>query len=457
MRRRIFLLAITVFATVLAMTSMTNKVAFAHNTFVESNPSNGATLTSSPSVWVVTFAKSVPLSSASGEVIKGDGVRTKLAPPTYGATEFIIQFALPANLSGSITTRWRLVSVDGHVISGRIRFTVAQLPATTVPATSPSIAPPAIQATTTTVNTDVSTIQQTDEGASDLETARRALRFGNYLGLVLLLGLLFTEIHLANGAISLTLGRRLLWAAVGLMASTSFANIALFLRDTNDFSTHLVSRIWNLTDTTPGSMLMVKMLLSLLCIMILARPLREAVIDAGQKRLLYASISMYLITVAYLGHSRSQDLPIIGIPIGALHIASMSIWIGGLLALLFVVLPNVSISQSITAFRRFGPAAEKIVLAIVITGFIQSVRLHHGVSSLFTTTHGQLLLGKVLIVGVMVWMASRNRALLPQSHDLSEKDALLLRQTLVRSTALESVLAFVVLGLTAILSSSAPT
>lgn len=457
MRRRIFLLAITVFATVLAMTFMTDKAAFAHNTFLESDPADNSIVNLAPDMWKVTFAKSVPLSSASGEIINGDNVRSQLPAPSHGATDAIIQFVLPAKLSGVITARWRLVSVDGHVISGRIRFTVAQLPATTVPATSPSTAPPAIQVTTTTVSTDVSTIQQTDAGASDLETARRALRFGNYLGLVLLLGLLFTEIHLANGAISLTLCRRLLWAAVGLMASTSFANIALFLRDTNDFSTHLVSRIWNLTDTTPGSMLMVKMLLSLLCIMILARPLRDAIIDAGQMRLLYATLSMYLITVAYLGHSRSQDLPIIGIPIGALHIASMSIWIGGLLALLFVVLPNVSTSQSITAFRRFGPAAEKFVLAIAITGFIQSVRLHHGVSSLFTTTHGQLLLIKVLIVGVMLWMASRNRALLPQSHDLSEKDALLLRQTLVRSAAFESVLAFVVLGLTAILSGSAPT
>lgn len=448
---------LTAVVAVLSMSFLTSSSALAHNTFVESNPSNGATLTSSPSVWVVTFAKSVPLSSASGEVINGDGVRTELASPTHGATESIIQFTLPANLSGSITTRWRLVSVDGHVISSRVGFTIAQLPATTVPATSPSTAPPAIQVTTTTVSADVSTIQQTDEGASDLETARRALRFGNYLGLILLLGMLFTEIHLANGAISLTIGRRMLWAAVGLMATTSFANVVLFLRDTNDFSSDIISRFWNLTDTTPGSMLVIKMILSILCVAILLRPLREASLDVGQKRLLYATISMYLITVAYLGHSRSQDVPWLGIPMGVLHIASMSMWIGGLVALLFVVMPNVSTSQSITAFRRFGPAAEKIVVAIVITGVIQSIRLHHGVSSLFSTTHGQLLLIKVLIVGVMVWLASRNRASLPQSNNLSEKDALLLRQTLVRSTALESLLALVVLGLTAVLSGSAPT
>ena len=458
MNRRIFLLVLTVLSTVFAMTFLTGQVAFAHNTFVDSNPADNAILNVAPNMWVVTFAKSVPLSSASGEVINGDNVRSQLPAPTHGSTDAVIQFVLPTNLSGAITARWRLVSVDGHVISGRINFTINS---TTIGSTASTISastvPPAIQVTSTTVSTNVSTIQNTEEVTSGLEMTRRALRFGNYLGLVLLLGMLFTEIHLANGAISLTFGRRLLWTAVGLMASSSFANIALFLRDTNDFSTHLLSRIWNLADTTPGSMLVVKMLLSVLCVMILVRPLREAVLDAGHKRLLYATISMYLITVSYLGHSRSQDLPIIGIPIGVLHIASMSIWIGGLLALLFVVLPNVSISQSITAFRRFGPAAEKIVIAIVATGVIQSLRLHHGVSSLFTTTHGQLLLLKVLIVGAMVWLASRNRASLPQSNDLSEKAALQLRQTLVRSTALESVLALVVLVLTAIMSGSSPT
>jgi copper transport protein len=458
MNRRIFLLVLTVLSTVFAMTFLTGRVAFAHNTFVDSNPADNAILNVAPNMWIVTFAKSVPLSSASGEVINGDNVRSQLPAPTHGSTDAVIQFALPANLSGAITTRWRLVSVDGHVISGRINFTINSTTISSTASTiSTSTVPPAIQVTTTTVSTDVSMVQNTEDVTSGLETTRRALRFGNYLGLVLLLGMLFTEIHLANGAISLTIGRRMMWTALGLMVSTSFANVVLFLRDTNDFSTHLLSRIWNLADTTPGSMLIVKMLLSVLCVMILVRPLREFTLDKSQRQLLYATVSMYLITVAYLGHSRSQDLPLIGIPMGALHIAAMSIWIGGLIALLFVLLPNVSAGQSITAFRRFGPAAEKIVIAIVATGVIQTLRLHHGVSSLFTTTHGLLLLLKVLIVGAMVWLASRNRASLPQSNDLSEKAAHRLRHTLVRSTALESALALVVLGLTAIISGSSPT
>lgn len=457
MKHRAILLTLAVVSAVFALTFMTSRAAFAHNTFVDSNPAANAVLNDAPTVWSITFAKSVPLSSASGEVINGDNVRSQLPTPTHGTTDAVIQFTLPANLSGNITARWRLVSVDGHVISGRIAFSISSNTSSTTMPVSTTTVSPTPQATTTTVNSEVSTIQQEEVASTDVEMTRRILRWGNYLGLILLLGMLFTELYLANGAIALTLGRRAIQAGLGLMTVTSFVNVILFLRDTNDFSAGIFSRIWNLTDTTPGSMLLVKLFLSLLCIMILSRPLREASFTLAEKRLLSVTSSMYLIAMTYLGHSRSQDIPWIGIPAGVLHIAAMAIWIGGLLALLFVVLPNVNTVQSITAFRRFGPAAEKIVILIVVTGFIQSLRLHHGVSTLFTTSHGQLLLIKVLFVGVMVWLASQNRASLPPSSDLSEKNALGLRHVLVRSTALESLLALVVLSLTAIIAGSPPT
>ena len=45
--------------------------ALAHNAFDSSSPSEGDLLETSPSGWTITFTKSVPLDSFSGEVING--------------------------------------------------------------------------------------------------------------------------------------------------------------------------------------------------------------------------------------------------------------------------------------------------------------------------------------------------------------------------------------------------
>jgi methionine-rich copper-binding protein CopC len=104
--------------------------ALAHNTFDSSSPSEGDALEISPSNWTITFAKSVPLDSFSGEVINGDGIRTQLTSPTHGATDNIVVVSLPTSLTGAITARWKLVSSDGHVVSGRVAFSVNTTSAT---------------------------------------------------------------------------------------------------------------------------------------------------------------------------------------------------------------------------------------------------------------------------------------------------------------------------------------
>ena len=64
--------------------------ALAHNSFDSSSPADGEVLEGAPSTWTVTFAKSVPLESFSGEVINGDGIRTQLSNPTLGSSDNIV-------------------------------------------------------------------------------------------------------------------------------------------------------------------------------------------------------------------------------------------------------------------------------------------------------------------------------------------------------------------------------
>jgi putative copper export protein len=166
---------------------------------------------------------------------------------------------------------------------------------------------------------------------------------------------------------------------------------------------------------------------------------------------------MFLVTLAYGGHSRSQSLPWLGIPVDALHVTSMAIWIGGLITMLLVVIPNISHDKAINAFQRFSYIAERSVIVLVITGVIQMTRLHYGVSTLFTSTHGLLLLGKLIIVALMLRLAAKNRSVLVRKTSASLTNPLKLRAQLMRSTLIESAMGIVVIVLTATLVAISPT
>ena len=98
--------------------------ASAHNALATSVPAAGAVLTEVPANWTLTFTKDVPLDSASAELVAASGVRTALPAPTYGVSKKEILFALPPDLNGAMTARWRLVGADGHVLTERVSFTV---------------------------------------------------------------------------------------------------------------------------------------------------------------------------------------------------------------------------------------------------------------------------------------------------------------------------------------------
>ena len=57
---RLFLMLVAA----LSLSFVDVSTAYAHNTLVSSNPTDGAVLASSPTEWILTFDKTVPLSSA---------------------------------------------------------------------------------------------------------------------------------------------------------------------------------------------------------------------------------------------------------------------------------------------------------------------------------------------------------------------------------------------------------
>ena len=455
-------------ATALAVSTAGAGTALAHNKQISSSPADGEILTAAPAEWIITFDKTVPLASASGEIVKSDGMRVPLAAPQQGQTDNVVAFNLPGDLTGSVTARWRLVGTDGHVISGRIRFSV-QAPAIVAP-TVPSPTTTELSSVTggtTSVpsnppTTDVQSITDVSSGFDDgrlsvPEPARAALRFANYLAFYILRGLFFAEWYLAVGSIRVPLGGRLVRYASWILLSSSALQTLVFVDDIRASGSNWITGFLDALGTTPGSMLIMKTAICALNVAMSREVLREGFLDPVRSRLFLVTGLMYMVTLAYGGHSRSQAAPWLGIPADVAHMAASAVWLGGLCAFVFVVVPHVDDERAVAGFDRFGYAAERAVAVLVVTGVIQSLRLHANPFSVFTNSHGLLLVAKLSLVAFVLRLAAQNRRrLLGRSRRVSDSSARL-KSALIRSSLVELGLGATIIAVTAVMVASAPT
>lgn len=421
---------------------LTSAPASAHNSLDSSSPSDGATLSDSPTSWSLVFKKQVPLESATGEIIGASGVRIPLEIPTYGSANNVINFAFPPNLTETNTARWRLVGVDGHVMTGRITFKVS--------ASSPTqseISPtPALEELpgAEVANSFSETIP---------ELPRHALRFVNYGSLLMLIGLMFVELDIATGVLGLAVAKKTMRIASVLLAISAVLQMLIFSADLS--STSFLGSIGSfgaILETTPGSMLIMKSIIGCLIGLISFRRKIEQTIHQSSW-FIPGLLFLYLITLAYTGHSRSQRWAIFGVPTDVAHTAAAGVWLGGLLVLLGIVNRNVSPFEAVQALRRFGSAAKISVITLVVTGSFQTLRLHDDPWSILTSSHGQLLVVKLLAFGGMLIYADFNRSSL-EMRPTDGSQAIQIKRLVVRTSIIETLMGIVVVAVTAVLVSS---
>ena len=438
-------------AIVLGTTAYGANVVYAHNTQYTSAPASGEVLTVAPTEWIVGFTKTVPLDTASAEIVGSDGVRVALAPPRHGVTDNIIVFDLPPNLVGSVTARWRLVGVDGHVISGRIPFSV-EAGAAVVPeaaVTPDSVVPEAV------VEPVAAVVEESDSTVA--EPIRFSLRLVNYVSLMALAGVLMAEWLLAQGTLALSLARR--FALVGALgvAIAPLLQLLIFIDDIQISGNSWLSGFGDALGTTAGGMLFAKAILGVLLVALVGRTADIGALNSLRSRLIAATGVMYLVALAYVGHSRSQAAPWLGVPVDVLHTAAAATWLGGLAALVFIVIPQVDTERGVAAFDRFGRVAERAVAVLVVTGIIQMLRLHGYPLSMLTNRHGLLLMFKISLVALMLWLAARNRRELGAQRRREAMQPRTLRRLLVRASLIETAIGGVVLVTTSVLVATSPT
>lgn len=118
-RIRILLAALAAaLATVLGMSAAP---AHAHDHLVSSSPANGETLTQPISEWKLTFSDNIQQMGTELRIEEANGGTVQLGAPEVHGREVVAK--LPNGITkGEFRGTWRVVSSDGHPISGQIMF-----------------------------------------------------------------------------------------------------------------------------------------------------------------------------------------------------------------------------------------------------------------------------------------------------------------------------------------------
>jgi copper transport protein len=365
--------------------------AFVHAHLVSSSPADGDTVSAGGRL-VLRFSE--PIEAGLGEVtLHGwSGTRVALEALRDPGDVRSLLAELPPLDPGGYRAAWRIVSADGHPVSGTMVFYVAGSAAgSPVPA-----APPA----------------QAGEGAHHGEPAgatgeppvaavvARGLALGCLLGAAGLVSLLAWGVRQPP--------RRLERAAVALAAgSVLFLGVDLLLwaqhaapaagSDAGDLGAALASRSGRIGLVRVGLAL-----LALWAVGLVRRPAVAAVPALGA-----------IVLSAWTGHPAALS-PAIAIPAKAVHLVAAALWLGGLLVLaLGPGAPLASAADAGAPFRsdaaRVSTVALWAVVAIAATGLVQLLLFLPSPADLVRSAYGFLSLGKVAGLAVLAGFGARNR------------------------------------------------
>ena len=93
----------------------------AHAHLERSTPADGSVLSAAPAQLVLQFSELAQLATLS---IESSGGARQAVTALPGTAQSRIVIALPPLPPGDYVISWRAVGVDGHVVPGRIHFTV---------------------------------------------------------------------------------------------------------------------------------------------------------------------------------------------------------------------------------------------------------------------------------------------------------------------------------------------
>ncbi|HEU5127691.1 MAG TPA: copper resistance protein CopC [Glycomyces sp.] len=391
------------------------QAAQAHTSLTGSDPEEGAVLTEPPASVTLHFNEPVQPVDEVLRLVDADGADHPVEATTSD-NDVIVTMGhdLPA---GGYSLNWRVISADGHPVSGVLGFTLD------LPEAEPSDEP--TEAAPTEHETDeapgggaeeTATDAAAETAVSEVEDHRAAVTAVSvlqYLGLLVFAGLVCFRAAIARDLCPPRPRHRLLRASGALAVLAAAAAIPIGALDLMGLPLRRVLDYgaWSGTvQTEPVAILALTAVGVGAAYWLTARGRRPWAAPAS---LVAAAVA--LAAPVLTGHSMLFEPGWAMIAADVVHLFTGAVWIGGLLGLLIVLrhaLRRGAGADAVgpaTVVARFSTWAGVTVALLAASGLTMAVLIHREWSSLFGSEHGRMLLVKLAIVAVAVALAAWNR------------------------------------------------
>ncbi|MGY2082852.1 copper resistance CopC/CopD family protein [Blastococcus sp. SYSU DS0539] len=379
--------------------------AAAHATLVATEPGEGARLEAAPAEVTLRFSEGVSLGAGYARVLGADQQRVDSGSASVDGGEVTVPLRSDLPDGGYLVT-YRVISADSHPVSGAFSFAVGDGELLTASA-------------------------QEQAGATDpvVGALLPVVRWTGYAGLALALGvpvLVLTCWPAGRGSARL---RRM--ATGGAVAVAGAALVTLLLQGPYAAGTGLgaiadPALLGATVRTGVGWAALARVVLALALLVVLRRVWRgTAPLGPGWTAGGAALAGGLVLATAAVGHPVAGPWPALAVLVAAVHVAAMAIWLGGLAGLLAaVVRPGTAPAEVAAVLPGFSRLAFGSVVALVVSGIVQSVREVGSPTALVATAYGQLLVAKLLLVVLLlaaagvsrVWVQQRLGVRRPRRH-----------------------------------------
>ncbi|MFI6073580.1 copper resistance CopC/CopD family protein [Actinoplanes sp. NPDC051343] len=402
--------------------------AFAHAALVGSDPAADSIVPDAPNKITLTFSESIQLLPGKIQVLGPDGSRADQGDPTVDGANVTIPLRSGGG-RGTYLVSYRIISADSHPVGGSITYSVGA-----------ASAPPKATIDDTKVDPVV----------------RGLIPVGKYLGyagLVLLVGPSLVLALLWPHRLSRRGPARLIRTGIGLVTFSTL--MAVWLQVPYSIGTSLFDvRAGDLRDvlgSTFGAVMLVRLGVVAAAALLL-RPLLRG--RGGESKADLALLGVLgvaaLATWPLTGHPTASPVAGVSVVIDAIHLAAMSVWLGGLVMLVGFLLRQASERELAAILPIWSRWAATAVGALILAGVVSALIEVSSVNGLLHSTYGQLILVKVALAACVLGVAWWSRRLV-RSRAGEQKP-----RRLRKAVFVELGITAVVLGVTAALVQISP-
>lgn len=413
--------------------------AWAHAQLEKTSPQRDDTVKTEPKLVTFTFGEAVSGTAGAVRVFNTAGVRVDDGNARHpGSDAKVFGVALKPGLpKGTYTATYRIVSADSHIVTGGFSFSIGARSNTSGATVGQLLAGQSTGAVTSDAFIAVRAVQYLA-----IATGAGGMAFLLLVWLPALAGLAGAGAGAGTGEAAGREGgeaplgdgpgiagasdavlrrmRRLLRGAA--LAGVVTAVLALGLEGAEAAGVSLAHAY---TGTIIGDVLgqrfgvawLAAGVIWLVALVAAPRVLRSAgPVPARRLALLALALAALVALPAIAGHSSAEHPVWLLLPANIVHVSAMTVWLGGLVALVFAAPAGTRALEGADRTRllagvlsRFSPIALTCVIVLVTTGTIQALVEIDAFAELTNTAYGRAVLIKIGLILILIALGAHNR------------------------------------------------